>query len=178
MTDPSSAESLSPQLADLLGGGDELLDVVLRGHLHVEQLLLVMIEHWAVTTRYVSEARLSFNQKLYLARALNFHHPDEPIWSALSALNSLRNDFAHRLTSDQREAKVNNFIKLVNDDLSTVSKSANEPTDVPKVELLKCFSYLFGSLQSMGAEYSIRSSMVSAAGRITGPKSASSAKSV
>lgn len=169
MTDQATTE-LSPRLADFLLGGDDLLDVVLRGHLHVEQLLLSMIEHWAVNPRYVADARLSFSQKLSLVRALNLHHPDEPIWNALAALNSLRNDLAHRLTSDQREKKVAAFISFTNEDSASAQEDEKDEVASIHQQLLGCFAYLFGGLEAMGNEYSIRASAAKSAGKFTATK--------
>lgn len=169
MTDQAATE-LSPRIADLLLGGDDLLDVVLRGHLHVEQLLLSMIEHWAVSPRYVADARLSFSQKLSLVRALNLHHPAEPIWNALAALNTLRNDLAHRLTSDQREKKVSAFIAFTNEDSASVEADEKHETTNIHQQLLGCFAYLFGGLEAMANEYSVRAAVAKSAGKFTAPK--------
>jgi hypothetical protein len=173
MTDQLPAAKLSPRLTDLLDGGDELLDVVLRGHLHVEQLLLSMIEHWASSPRYVTEARLSFGQKLSIARAFNLHHPNEPIWNALAALNSLRNDLAHRLTSDQREKKIAAFIEFTEQDSAPIRGDRGDKRYRSHDQLLACFAYLFGCLQAMGDEYAARASVAKTAGKHMDPKTAS-----
>lgn len=164
MTDNQISEKFSPRIKDLLKGRDEILDIVLRGHLHVEQLFLSMIECWAVSPRYVENARLSFSQKLSLVRAFNFHHPDEPIWDALTALNSLRNDLAHRLTSEQRERKITAFIKLIDKDQKSDIDSKNDEVFTSYEHLLGCFAYLFGSLESMAEDYSMRASVVKSIG--------------
>ena len=170
MTDQPATENLSPRLVDLLEGGDGLLDLVLRGHLHIEQMLLSMIEHWAASPHYVAEARLSFSQKLALVRALNLHHPNEPIWDALSALNTLRNDLAHRLTSNQRERKVAAFIACTDRDSPPTSVTSNDAAISTTERLLGCFAYLVGSLEAMGNEYSVRASLAKSAGKFTQPR--------
>ncbi|MEG3789155.1 hypothetical protein V1318_03380 [Lysobacter sp. CCNWLW3] len=151
----------------LLDRGDDTLDLVLRGHLHVEQLLLAMIEEWAITPRHIIEAKLGFSQKLSLVRALNLHHPNEPIWHALSALNTLRNDFAHRLSSDHRDRKIQTFIDSTLADFPQSEADPDEHHDV-RGKLLGCFAYLMASLEAMKKEYASRAAIV----KLTGERAA------
>ncbi|WP_426787515.1 hypothetical protein [Xanthomonas campestris] len=156
------------RITDLLQQGDGYLDLILRGHLHIEQMLRALIDEWAVNPKYVTEAKLSFSQKLNIVRSLNLHHPDEPIWQALGALNSLRNDFAHQLNSDQREKKIQRFIALTVAD-SPQQPRADEATNT-REELLGCLAYLMGSLEGMMENYALRSRIAKSAGKILSRK--------
>jgi hypothetical protein len=164
MTNDLSGDHRLARVMSLLDRGDDTLDLVLRGHLHVEQLLLAMIEEWAITPKHITEAKLGFSQKLSLVRALNLHHPNEPIWQALGALNMLRNDFAHRLSSDQRDRKIQTFIDSTLADFPQSETDPDVPNDV-RGELVGCFAYLMASLEAMKAEYASRAAIAKLAGK-------------
>jgi hypothetical protein len=153
------------KLDELFAGRDEHLDTVLRSHLFIEQLLEAMLVPWFAQPKYLDEARLSFSQKLHLARGLNVRHPDEPIWRAIAALNVLRNDFAHRLTSTQREQKTRTFIEVTRSDYP----DPEHVLDDERFSLLERFmlsiSYLVGSLEQVVREYEARARVGDLAGK-------------
>jgi hypothetical protein len=158
MSEPPAPEtnSFRKQLEELWSGRDEHLDSVLRGHLLIEQMLEAMLLPWFPQPEYLHEARLGFHQKLNLAHALNVRHRHEPIWRALGALNALRNDFAHRLTSAQREQKIRTFIDLTRSDFPEHGYALDDGM----FSLLERFhislGYLVGSLEQMAREYDMR----------------------
>lgn len=155
--DPALQHSQT-RLLEILRERDPLLDIILRSHLLVEELLRDLATAYAFSPDYISSLRLTFHQKLQLARAFNARHVDEPIWKAIAALNSLRNDLAHRLTSDEREQRVRLFITSVNEDLpKEVEVYAGEST-VEEVAL--ALSYIVGSLASMRSEYRRRANVL------------------
>ncbi len=84
---------------------DETTLVLLKGHLLIEEALTEIIELHTYHHEHLDAARLSFNQKTCVARALAFRRADIGEWELIQAINALRNDLAHRLESEEREKK-------------------------------------------------------------------------
>ena len=83
---------------------DDFITVVVKGHLLLEQYLTALIGHYCVFPERLVEARLSFFQKLQLAKALPFFPISDHIWEALELLNKIRNDVAHNLDKSSKLA--------------------------------------------------------------------------
>jgi hypothetical protein len=58
------------------------------------------------STRHLAEARFSFAQKALLARSLCLRKNKFGEWDLIAAINSLRNDLAHKLNSPDRAKKL------------------------------------------------------------------------
>src|SRR5689334_10663739 len=114
---PPELQESHQQLVEIFENPDPFLAAVLRGHLLVEERLGELAAAYAFNPDYITKLRLRFYDKLQLVRAFNAKHADQPIWDAIAALNSLRNDLAHHLTSDQRSQRIQKFLRLVSEDL-------------------------------------------------------------
>lgn len=91
---------------------DELVHVLLKGHLLIEEALAEVIEQHVFHREHLSEARLSFNQKLHLCRALCLRKSNLGEWDLMAAINALRNELAHRLSSPEREKRISKIKKI------------------------------------------------------------------
>lgn len=85
---------------------DEVAHVLLKGHLLLEESLSRIIEQYVFHREHISEARLTFSQKVSLARALCLRKNNIGEWDLISSINSLRNELAHRLNSPERDKKL------------------------------------------------------------------------
>lgn len=85
---------------------DEMVHVLLKGHLLLEEALALIIDQHVFHREDVAEARLSFAQKLNVARSLCLRKNKLGEWDLVAAINGLRNDLAHRLNSPDREKKL------------------------------------------------------------------------
>ena len=85
---------------------DESVVAVLKGHLLIEEALDGIIGAFVFHAECLSGARLTFKQKLQIARAISLREESNSMWSIPVALNSLRNEFAHRLKSPRRAQKM------------------------------------------------------------------------
>ena len=81
---------------------DDIALVLLKGHLLIEEGLKKVIDQYVFHREHLSEARLTFNQKFLLARALCLRKNNFGEWELISAINSLRNILAHNLQSPDR----------------------------------------------------------------------------
>ena len=84
---------------------DELAHVLLKGHLLIEEALTRILEQYVFHREHLGEARLTFNQKMHLARSLCLRKCAFGEWDLIAAINSLRNELAHRLQSPEREKR-------------------------------------------------------------------------
>ncbi|MCG8599275.1 MAG: hypothetical protein MI807_03945 [Verrucomicrobiales bacterium] len=88
-------------------GDAELL--LLKSHLLIEGILTTWISNHCEDSKALDNARLSFYQRVHLAKALRPGDGDW-LWDSLLKLNSARNCLAHRLSKDQLEKKIDSFV--------------------------------------------------------------------
>ncbi len=91
--------------------GDPVL-LILRGHLILEQQLTLLIEEFLKDKEALDEARLSFAQKLALARALVGGSIKHSPWTAAKELNRVRNHFAHQLDLADAERRIDDWLRV------------------------------------------------------------------
>ena len=103
-------ESLQFVSAHLGGVEDEALFVI-KSHLVAESLLYQIIEKFMPNPSALNDARLSFPQLLSVVQAFRHIPHEQWIWTSLRKLNSLRNEYAHRLNSEKLENRRLDFIK-------------------------------------------------------------------
>jgi hypothetical protein len=104
---------MTPELLHLIGrfrkemeSVDEVAHVLLKGHLLLEEALSAILEQHVFHRQHLAHARLSFAQKLSLARSLCLRKNEFGEWEVIAAINALRNDLAHRLNSPDRAKKM------------------------------------------------------------------------
>jgi hypothetical protein len=85
---------------------DDLVHVLLKGHLLIEEALTRILELYLFYPEHLTDARLTFNQKALLCRALCLRKNQKGEWELISSLNSLRNELAHKLRSPEREKRL------------------------------------------------------------------------
>ncbi len=103
---------------------DDMLAIVLRGHLLVEEFLDRLNRHCFHFPEYYDKAELTFYQKLMIARAqvLVPHADPDHFFAPITKLNKLRNTLAHNLESPKLRGKVEEFLESV---------EARYPSDSP-----------------------------------------------
>lgn len=85
---------------------DVVVQVLLKGHLLLEEALSRLIDLYVYKGAYLEDARLTFKQKLNLAKALTQKLGASSGWDVLDAINVLRNDVSHRLDSPERKKRI------------------------------------------------------------------------
>jgi hypothetical protein len=81
---------------------DELAQVVLKGHLLIESALDNILTLMVFYPKHLESARLSFHQKMNIARSLCLRKESFQIWAVIAAVNALRNALAHELEGETR----------------------------------------------------------------------------
>ncbi len=138
-------EERSQRFDQILRTPDELVGLVLRGHLIVEELLYAAVSAHCQEAGHLRTARLRFPQLVALLRALEKISAVPPnYWTALSELNGLRNALAHNLEPQDLASRATRFVALVAEG-STQAKFP-EPYSSPEA-LETALFYLIGGLE-------------------------------
>ncbi len=90
----------------------DLLAVLIKGHLIVEEQLNEALCKAVKNPQYLEKSRLRFEQLFNIAKAHYFHEKDSWLWGAVSKLNSIRNQMAHRLEPDDLPKLTEEFLEL------------------------------------------------------------------
>jgi hypothetical protein len=112
---PNSAPSSGDELGDLGHllshlNSDETANIILKGHLVIEERLTTAIEDFTFHAEHLEDARLTFAQKLSICRSISLDLDDSPIWDVLGKLNRLRNALAHSLDIERRSTATESLI--------------------------------------------------------------------
>lgn len=89
---------------------DEAANIILKGHLVIEEGITSAILGILPTPEHIDKARLSFSQKLALWRCLSPLMGNDPMWETLSKLNALRNSLSHSLDGERRSRATDSLI--------------------------------------------------------------------
>lgn len=84
-----------------------------KAHLLFEKVLRTFQSKALPNADALSGARLTFAQVLALVRSLQPPARDDWQWEAVGKLNSLRNQFSHRLEPDERDKKIETYVAFV-----------------------------------------------------------------
>lgn len=129
---------------------DDLLAIVLRGHLLIEGVIDDLNRHCFHFPEFYDEANLTFHKKLLMAQA-QVIEPGPSIFPAIRILNELRNNLAHNLDSPKKEPKILAFLELIEPRFSEELVEGLEKHGDPNPSLEKrvqgAISFVLGNLQ-------------------------------
>lgn len=86
---------------------------LLKSHLLLEEVLTKIISNALKNPKHMHDARLTFSQKIKLARASGEASHAVWVWKALDLLNQARNELSHNLAIEPAKAKIKKFISHV-----------------------------------------------------------------
>src|SRR5688572_25258720 len=89
-----------------MGAVDEVVHVLLKGHLLIEEALTRIIGLYLFHPEHLPKADLRFHQKMVLCRSLCLRKDKFGEWDLIAAINTLRNKIAHKLNSEDREKQL------------------------------------------------------------------------
>jgi hypothetical protein len=88
-------------------------EIVLKGHLLMEETINRMLRSLLVTPDAIEGANLRFHQKLCLLRALDPAGPHSLIFDVAEKLNTLRNRLAHAIDHPKMEDAAKDLLSLL-----------------------------------------------------------------
>ena len=124
--------------ADHMRQVDELAQVVLKGHLLIESALDNILTLITFNPQHLESARLSFHQKMNVARAICLRKDGYRIWEVIASVNALRNAIAHDLDGKSRVKKMEHLRQLYK--LESEGAEKKDVRDMPDhyVALMAC----------------------------------------
>lgn len=140
------------QLAKIFGDIDRESLVILKGHLLIEESLNFIIENFVHHSEFMNNARLTFYQKLYIARSMSLSEQDNSMWLIIEKINTLRNDFSHRLESDKREAKIQIIVSLYKLEMKATENEHDWENEELPIFLAYVISLCIGFLSEFESE--------------------------
>jgi hypothetical protein len=84
-------EEVQKRFTDELRHVDDVAQIVLKGHLVMEELMTASIETFLLHGEFVEPSRLQFHQKLQLCRAMSVSDHNNDMWNLIASINTLRN---------------------------------------------------------------------------------------
>lgn len=81
---------------------DDTAQIVLKGHLVIEDLMNKAIENFVFHAEKIEEARLQFHQKIMICKSMSLSNCNDNMWNLLKQINNVRNSLSHSLDSDRR----------------------------------------------------------------------------
>lgn len=130
--------------------GDDLILIVLKGHLLIEEMLQEIIDISVANPAELENARFSFAHKLCLARALDHdHEPKRQMFLLIEKVNALRNQLAHNLEPADLERRVRDVVSLFLSEVDNPqSRDVYKAEPVPEQLRTTCL-FLLGFLGSL-----------------------------
>lgn len=131
---------------------DETAQIVLKGHLLIEEALDTILSKFVFHPEFIESASLRFAQKIDLARSVSLDEHNNEMWELVKAINSLRNELSHSLKSQKREKKTKRVIELYLGQLNNAEMAELHKNQREEVLLLWATSFFLGFLTSFEAE--------------------------
>lgn len=108
----TALQEIRTKFEEHLAHMDESALVILKGHLVIEETLTEIIDTFVHHGEQLEGARLTFAQKVALARSMSLDEYNNEMWQLVLAVNSLRNEMAHALQSSKRVTKTKALLDL------------------------------------------------------------------
>lgn len=153
---------IQSQLEEHFQHVDAITQVVLKGHLLIEEALERIIGKFVFHPEHMENVNLRFAQKLDVARSMSLDEQDNEMWDLAKVINSLRNELAHSLSSEKRKQKTQRvrdlYLKLLDD--KEISAQHKQESD--EVVLMWAATLILGFLTSFESEVDRFKAFVSA----------------
>ena len=97
---------------------DEEAQVILKGHLLIEEVLYRIITTFVFHPAHIENANLTFYNKVSVARSLSLGESENTMWNLILAFNTLRNKTSHFLDLEHRKSALEKVRLLYEKELS------------------------------------------------------------
>ena len=138
-----SLEDTQKRLMNEFGEVDALVQVVLKGHLLIEEKLTEALETYLLHGKHLDNARLQFHQKLSLCKGISTGESDNNMWNVIKQLNNLRNSLSHSLAIERRQKALDSLKSIYDQEFRELEMKKFDSVD-PDVQI--CFIAITGCL--------------------------------
>jgi hypothetical protein len=102
----TTLDEIRTRFTDQLQFVDDVAQVILKGHLVVEEVMTESIRTFVHHGDLLEECRLQFHQKLQLCKAMSVSDQNNEMWNLISSINALRNHLSHSLDVAARHKRI------------------------------------------------------------------------
>lgn len=131
----------------LLPHGKDLILVILKGHLLIEEQLRQIVDEHVKKPEALAMAHLNCFQVICLAEAFCSDRAAPWVWKALRNLNSLRNDTAHNIEPKRFQQRIEGIVWTVGENSIFAGSGFGDSNEQTRFEL--CLWVLFTSVAAL-----------------------------
>ena len=146
-------QEIQKRFMDEINYVDDVAQIVLKGHLVIEELMTEAIERYVLNGEMVSDARLQFHQKLILCQSISVSEKNNPMWGLIAKINNARNNLSHSLNSDLRANKLeslkSNYEQQFGREALGQIEEMSEDAAVCMLAISGCLGYLHTFLEEI-----------------------------
>lgn len=121
---------------------DDTAQILLKGHLVAEDLMNQALEAFVLHGEHVEDARLQFNQKLELCKAISVSDNKNNMWNLIKKINVLRNALSHSLAPERRKKAVESLASIYDQEFDPRMRVIDGMSE----EAALCLAAIMGSL--------------------------------
>lgn len=165
---PKGIETIE-RFAKFVSGADDMVEIVLKCHLLIEESLTRIIWAFVHEPDFLDDARLTFSQKIGIARSMSLGDSRNPMWSLVIGFKRIRNDYGHFLEPEKAPEHIRDlrakYLQVFRDN-DRVHKTKDQPDEPILKEIANS---VIGFLLAFEAEVERFRHYVSALDRILNP---------
>jgi hypothetical protein len=124
---------------------DDTAQIVLKGHLVVEDLMNKALESFVFHGDHIDDARLQFHQKLELCRSISLKDNKNNMWNLIKKINSLRNALSHSIDKERRNKAIQSLMSIYDHEFDPKTRNIDGMSD----EAALCIAAISGVLGYM-----------------------------
>ena len=125
-----SDEHYATRFRRLVLTSDDLLTIVLKGHLLIEEQVLQLRDRSVLAPEYLKPCRIQSDLNIRLTMALTGAAKGDRLWDFVLGLNKLRNKLAHHAEYPDMEKRVDCLLRRWSDKPIAEANRATELVDV------------------------------------------------
>ncbi len=157
---PSEQEDFIAKATEHFKEIDPLTQVVLRGHLLLEERLNAILKASLYNQATFDKMNLTFHHKLLFARAFTVSQRADGMWDLIVAINTLRNGIAHSLDPQQRQKKFVSMREIYFRELEKPELIKEDETEPDHLLFLKAYALCEGYIRRAQQDAEMVGSMV------------------
>ena len=121
---------------------DDVAQIILKGHLVIEDLMNISIEKFVYHSEDIEDARLQFHQKIMICKSISLSNSKHNMWNLLKQINNVRNSLSHSLDNSRRTKAINSLQAVYDQEFDKETRKINGMSD----EAGLCIASILGTL--------------------------------
>ncbi len=120
--------------------------IFLKGHLLIEEVLTIIIENYVWHSKFLQLSKLTFYQKIQIARSISLDESENDMWKLIEAINTYRNKLAHSLDETIHQKRINSifdlYFEILSDEASVIKQKENPTKQILSDTILVVLGFL------------------------------------